>query len=153
MFIAKRVILRDWAVGSRDLMSQIFLIFKLIVYNRRWLKSLTYGHLPDFIKAFSSFPYAVAFLTATLKKMFQQGQCCVHSASPPGPESWSLPCRWPPATPRSDLLSIDRSWTTAWAWHPARTHSSMCSLSAQPAITQTPLEGANNWETHCQLID
>lgn len=136
MFIAKRVISRGWAVGSRDLMSQ--------------MSSHTSS---EFIKAFYSFPHAVACLTATLKKRFQQGQWCVHSAPPPGPESWSLPCRWPPATRRSDLLSIDRSWTTAWAWHPAPTHSSMCSLSAQPAITQTPLEGANNWETHCQLID
>ncbi len=71
----------------------------------------------------------------------------VCSAPPPGPESLSLPCRWPPATLHSDLLSIDRSWTIAWAWLPARTHSSMRSLSAQPVICSLTTGGCYNWET------
>lgn len=43
----------------------------------------------------------------------------------PGPESWSLRCRWLPATRRSGLLSTVRSWTTAWVWLPARTHTTI----------------------------
>lgn len=51
--------------------------------------------------------------------------------SPPAPASWSLPCRWRPATLHSGLLSIDHSWTTAWEWLPARTHNrSHCQLGA-----------------------
>lgn len=43
----------------------------------------------------------------------------------PGPESWSLRCRWLPATRHSGLLSTGHSWTTAWVWLPARTHTTI----------------------------
>lgn len=66
-----------------------------------------------------------------------------HSApAPPGPVSWSPPCRWPPATLRSDLPSIDHSWTKVWEWLPARTHIS--SQSAQNVVCSATSRWSQN---------
>lgn len=61
--------------------------------------------------------------------------------APPVLASWSLPCRWPPATLRSDHLSIGHSWTKVWAWPPARTHISS-HWQLRMSCVQPPAGGA-----------
>lgn len=61
--------------------------------------------------------------------------------APPVLARWSLPCRWPPATLRSDPLSIDHSWTKVWEWLPARTHISS-HWQLRMSCVQPPADGA-----------